>query len=124
MRGGLYGLISGVAFHFAANRFSPKYRGLTVQFRTFIQLGFVFTGACWLIDTGLVEYERKIASEQRALRIKKLEDAVESGEYTYFSNNLTKKKRAVEQVPEGPEASFGSSQGVGIPAPEVGPKSE
>lgn len=83
--------MSGVAFHFAAQKWSPKYRGLTVQFRTFIQLAFAITGACWVIDNGLLVYERKISYEQRQLRIKRMEEAVESGEYKYVSRSTKNK---------------------------------
>jgi len=63
-------------------RWSPQYRGLTTQFKTFIGLGiFVITPACWLIDQNLLRYERRIAMEQKLERRRKLEEAVEKGEY-------------------------------------------
>lgn len=81
LQGGSVGFLTGVAAYFAGNKFIPAYRGLTVQFKTFIQLAFVITGACWVIDNDLIAYERKVSMEQRALRIQRLNEAVERGEY-------------------------------------------
>lgn len=63
-------------------RYWARYRSLTVQFRTFIGLGIVLTPACWHIDQNLLEYERKIAFEQKELKRRRIEEAVEKGEYT------------------------------------------
>ena len=82
VRGGLFGIVTGTIFHFSAMRWSPQYRGLTTQFKTFIGLGiFVITPACWLIDQNLLRYERRIAMEQKLERRRKLEEAVEKGDY-------------------------------------------
>ena len=74
--------MAGTAFHMASMRFWPRYSALTVQFRTFIGVGFVVTPACWRIDNNLLKYERKISLQHKQERRRKLEAAVESGEYS------------------------------------------
>lgn len=85
------GLVSGVLFHFGAQRFSPKYRSLTVQFRTFIQVAFVITGACWAIDNNLIVYERSVAQKQREERLRRMEE--QANDYYTFATAPPGKKR-------------------------------
>ncbi|VVT46142.1 uncharacterized protein SAPINGB_P001067 [Magnusiomyces paraingens] len=92
VKGGAAGLVAGAISHFVAQKYSPKYRSLTVQFRTFIQLAFVITGACWVIDNNLLAYERQISREQRELRIKKMEDL--ANDYYTFASQPGGKKPA------------------------------
>jgi hypothetical protein len=62
-------------------RFVPRYRQLTVQFRTFIAVWIVFTPACWQIDQNLLRYERDMAAFDRREKVRKMEEAISSGQY-------------------------------------------
>lgn len=63
-------------------RFLPRYRQLTIQFRTFIAVGIVFTPACWQIDQNLLRYEREMAALDRQEKIRKMEEAINNGTYS------------------------------------------
>ncbi|CDO57399.1 similar to Saccharomyces cerevisiae YBR255C-A Putative protein of unknown function [Geotrichum candidum] len=79
--GGAIGLASAAAFHFASMRFLPRYRQLTIQFRTFIAVGIVFTPACWHIDQNLLRYEREMVAFERREKIRKMEEDISNGQY-------------------------------------------
>ncbi|KAL2068092.1 hypothetical protein VTL71DRAFT_16190 [Oculimacula yallundae] len=52
----------------AGYRMSPIYRGLTIQFKVFLQMSGMILGACLEADSRVREYEAKIRMERRMLR--------------------------------------------------------
>ncbi|PSS10584.1 hypothetical protein M430DRAFT_21938 [Amorphotheca resinae ATCC 22711] len=47
---------------------SPVYRGLTIQFKTFIQMSGMILGGCLEADHRVREYEAKMRMQKRILR--------------------------------------------------------
>ncbi|CZS93677.1 uncharacterized protein RAG0_03850 [Rhynchosporium agropyri] len=74
----------------AGYRMSPIYRGLTIQFKVFLQMSGMILGACLEADSRVREYEAKIRMERRMLR----DRAVwESYEKEFEDEDLTEKSR-------------------------------
>jgi len=47
---------------------SPIYRGLTIQYKVFLQMSGMIMGACLSADRSIREYEAKVRMEKRMLR--------------------------------------------------------
>lgn len=61
-----FGSIS-ILSHIALNNFTPVYRGLTVQFKVFIQLSAMTLGGCIFAEKRVSEYNDMIRRRNRAL---------------------------------------------------------
>ncbi|RMZ89120.1 hypothetical protein DV736_g3651, partial [Chaetothyriales sp. CBS 134916] len=62
-----FGAISILA-HFALNRIHPVYRGLTLQFKVFIQLSAMMLGGCIFAEKRVSEYNDAVRMRRRALQ--------------------------------------------------------
>uniref|UniRef100_A0A060SX86 ARAD1A11440p n=1 Tax=Blastobotrys adeninivorans TaxID=409370 RepID=A0A060SX86_BLAAD len=79
--GGIQGAAVGLVSAVVANKYWTRYSNLTRQFKTFVMLGFIIGGGCWKVDTGLIEYERRLQFEHLQAQKQQMEDAVNRGEY-------------------------------------------
>ena len=61
-----FGSIS-IASHIALNNLHPVYRGLTIQFKVFIQLSAMTLGGCIFAEKRVSEYNDMVRRQNRAL---------------------------------------------------------
>lgn len=61
-----FGLIS-FATHFVLNRYTPIYRGLTVQFKVFIQISAMTLGGCIFAERAVSDFNDEVRRRRRAL---------------------------------------------------------
>jgi len=63
-RWGMYGAILAGAGYFM----SPVYRGLTIQFKVYLQMSAMILGGCLEADHSIREYEAKVRMHKRLMR--------------------------------------------------------
>ncbi|KAH0846783.1 hypothetical protein AYO21_07852 [Fonsecaea monophora] len=61
-----FGTIS-FATHFLLNRYTPVYRGLTIQFKVFLQISAMILGGCIFAEKRVGEFNEGIRRQRRAL---------------------------------------------------------
>jgi hypothetical protein len=61
-----FGVIS-FASHFLLNRYTPIYRGLTIQFKVFIQISAMTLGGCIFAERAVGEFNQGVRRQRRAL---------------------------------------------------------
>ncbi|ETI23037.1 hypothetical protein G647_04833 [Cladophialophora carrionii CBS 160.54] len=61
-----FGIIS-FASHFLLNRYTPLYRGLTIQFKVFIQISAMTLGGCIFAERAVGEFNEGVRRRRRAL---------------------------------------------------------
>jgi hypothetical protein len=61
-----FGVLS-FATHFVLNRYNPIYRGLTVQFKAFIQISAMTLGGCIFAERAVGEFNEGVRRQRRAL---------------------------------------------------------
>ena len=61
-----FGIIS-FATHFVLNRYTPVYRGLTIQFKVFIQLSAMTLGGCIFAERAVGGFNEEVRKRRRSL---------------------------------------------------------
>jgi hypothetical protein len=61
-----FGVLS-FATHFLLNRYTPLYRGLTVQFKVFIQISAMTLGGCIFAEKAVGEFNENVRRNRRSL---------------------------------------------------------
>lgn len=61
-----FGAIS-FASHFLLNRYTPLYRGLTIQFKVFIQISAMTLGGCIFAERAVGEFNEGVRRRRRSL---------------------------------------------------------
>lgn len=56
-----------IALHLVLNRMSPVYRGLTIQFKIFLQLAAITLGGCICASRRVSDFNETIRRQQRSL---------------------------------------------------------
>ncbi|KAM3071942.1 hypothetical protein ACMFMF_007339 [Clarireedia jacksonii] len=74
--GAKWGLFAA-ALGTAGYAISPIYRGLTIQFKVFIQMGFMVLGSSIEADRRIRQYEAKVRMEKRMMRDRAVWDKYE-----------------------------------------------
>ncbi|ESZ91971.1 hypothetical protein SBOR_7628 [Sclerotinia borealis F-4128] len=74
----------------AGYAFSPIYRGLTIQFKVFIQMGFMVMGGSLEADRRIRGYEARIRMERRSIRDQALWDQSEEE----YEQSVSKQKKS------------------------------
>ncbi|KIX93655.1 uncharacterized protein Z520_10561 [Fonsecaea multimorphosa CBS 102226] len=61
-----FGTIS-FASHFLLNRYTPVYRGLTIQFKVFLQISAMILGGCIFAEKSVGDFNEGIRRQRRAM---------------------------------------------------------